>query len=106
MTHPPLAAPFTQGINSEDKHEGKSQILKEQEERVHVSPTTSHALQGRGLQCQVTVRVLCPLGYGPHSSACNRKQPAVHNTRDVLTREQASILVSDKSRREQLLQEK
>ena len=96
--HPPLAAPFTRGINSEDKHEGKSQVLKVQEERVHVSPTTSQALQGCGLQCQVTMRVLCPLGCGPHSSTCNRKQPAVHNTRDVLTRDQASILVKRQKR--------
>ena len=69
-----LGAPFTWRINSEYRHEGKSQVLKAQEERVHVSHTTSHALQVHGSQGQVAVRVLCPLGCGRHSSTCNRNR--------------------------------
>ena len=102
MTHPPLGATSTGGINSEGKHERKSQVLKAQEERVHISHTTSHALQVHGFQCQVAMTVLCPLGYGHQSSTCNRKQTSVHNTRDVLTRDQASILV-EKQKREALM---
>ena len=33
VTHPPMGVPSTRGINSEDKHEGKSQVLNVQEKR-------------------------------------------------------------------------
>ena len=66
LTHPALRAFFTRGISSEDKHEWKSQILKTHRERFHVSATTWQSLQELGLQCQVTMRLLCPLGYGHH----------------------------------------
>ena len=66
LTHPALRAFFTRGISSEDKHEWKSQILKTHRERFHVSATTWHSLQELGLQCQVTMRLLCPLGCGHH----------------------------------------
>ena len=73
---------------------GKAHVLKVQNERVHVSPTTSHVLQGCGLCCQVTMKALFPSGYGHHSSTCNRKESAVHSTLDMLTRAPASILVT------------
>ena len=105
VTHPPLGVTSTWGINSEGIHEGKLQVLKAQEERVQISHTTSHVLQVYGFQCQVTMSVLCPLRYDHHSPTHNRKQSAVQNTLDVLTRDQASVLVSDKSRKQHLLWE-
>ena len=98
VTHLPLREPFTRGINSEDKHERKSQVLKVQEE----SSRLTH-----NLTC--TARTWSPVSsenesfvpsrtWPSYASTCNRKQPAVHNTRDVLTRDQASILVKKQKR--------
>ena len=66
LTHPALRAFFTRGISSEDKHEWKSQILKTHRERFHVSAATWQSLQELGLQCQVIMRLSCPLGDGHH----------------------------------------
>lgn len=61
----PLEHPFKRGISSEDKHEGEAHTswkCRGIEFMSHPPPDYSEL----GLQCQVTMRLLCPLGKGHH----------------------------------------
>ena len=98
VTHPLMGVPSTWGINSEGKYEGKSQVLNVQEKRTDLEfvmdrkawhaaihgVAKSHTWLSDWTELNWADRHMasgikwqwefCTLGYGHHSSACNRKQ--------------------------------
>ena len=99
LTHPTWRAPFTWGINSEDKHEGKPHILKMQRERIHVSPTTWHSRTWSPVSSDYETFV--PTRRWPSWENLKMKPKSlVHNTLQVLTRNQAFIFGSERTREE------